>query len=119
MCHGTRYLSVPRPFGLANFIYFLSPFCIRIARRLVVSAFCGFPNESPCSRTDCLLSFWPTTEREEEAARQGDRVLDRSGPRVLQHRQLQLSDGHHRRIEHVARVQTEEDGKPLTSLHFL
>jgi len=49
-------------------------------------------------------------EREEEAAREGDRVLDRSGARVLQHRKLQLADGHHRRPQHVARVAPEEDG---------
>ena len=49
------------------------------------------------------------SEREEEAAGESDRVLDRSGPRVLQHRQLQLSDGHHRRSQHVPRLPPQEN----------
>ena len=51
----------------------------------------------------------PLPEKEEEDACEGDRVLDRGGPRVHQPGQLQLADGHHLRPQHDARLAAAED----------
>lgn len=47
--------------------------------------------------------------REKETASPSGRVLDRDGPRVLQHWQLQFADGDNRWTEHVADIAIEED----------
>lgn len=75
------------------------------------SGFCLF---FPPSLTSCSS---PVAASEEEAPGADHRVLHRRGPGVLQHRQLQLPDGHHQWVRGSPRtvsVPADANGLKLT-----
>lgn len=62
------------------------------------------------TRVLTLLSFCPHAAPEKEAPGSSYGVLDRSGEGMLQHRQLQLPHGYHRRAKYGARFSSQENG---------